>query len=502
MHEPTAARTARGRRGALRRRRSWAPAIGLAALLAALPVAAGAAADAPLADAAERRDQRTVRALLAESAAVDARQPDGATALHWAAHWNDVATARLLIAAGADVNAVNDLGVTPLALAALNAGAEIAAALLDAGADPDAARPGGETVLMTAARTGNPELVRSLLAAGADVRGTPHFQAQTPLMWAASEGHADVVELLIRAGADVRARSVWGTTALLLAARNGDVETARALLDGGADVNAAEPYLPVDARVDVEESQTSGRTPLLVASASLVATSGWEYRLDVEPSTHEALALFLLERGADPDVPDSVGRTALHAAVETGKADLVRALLARGADPNARLTRAPLVYKGDFLSYDAYVGATPLWLAAAARVPHPDILREIAAAGGDPGLAADGGTTPLMAAVGMVQNEARQATASQSLELVTLLLGMNVDVNAVDRRGRTAMHGAARLAKNAVIELLAAHGARVDIADARGQAPLDVGTLSRPLHPDTARLLRSLGATSANDDSR
>ena len=76
----------------------------------------------------------------------------------------------------------------------------------------------------------------------------------------------------------------------------------------------------------------------------------------------------------------------------------------------------------------------------------------------------------------MVQNEARQATASQSLELVTLLLGMNVDVNAVDRRGRTAMHGAARLAKNAIIELLAAHGARVDIADARGQAPLDVGT--------------------------
>ena len=503
MRERTAAGASRARRGAPRRRRLWARAVGLAAALAVLPGAAGAAADdASLADAAERRDQRAVRALLAESAAVDARQPDGATALHWAAHWNDVDTARLLIAAGADVNAANDLGVTPLALAALNAGAEIAAALLHAGADPDAARPGGETILMTAARTGSAALVRSLLAAGARVRGTAHFRAQTPLMWAASEGHADVARVLIAAGADVRARSVYGTTALLLAARSGDVETARVLLDGGADVNAAEPYLPLDARVDVEESQTSGRTPLLVASASLVATSGWEYRLDVEPSTHEALALFLLERGADPDVPDSVGRTALHAAVETGKADLVRALLARGADPNARLTGAPLVYKGDFLSYDAYVGATPLWLAAAARVPDPDILRAIAAAGGDPRLPAEGGTTPLMAAVGMVQNEARQATASQSLELVTLLLGMNVDVNAVDRRGRTAMHGAARLAKNGIIELLAAHGARVDIADARGQAPLDVGTLSRPLHPDTARLLRSLGAASANDRLR
>ena len=481
------------------RRRAFAA--GLVAALLAPPVTAGAE-DAPLADAVERRDGRSVRALLAESAAVDARQPDGATALHWAAHWNDVDTARALVTAGADVNAANDLGVTPLALAALNAGAEMADTLLRAGADPDAARPGGETVLMTAARTGNVALVRSLVAAGAAVRGTTHFRAQTPLMWAASEGHGDVARFLIEAGADVHARSVHGTTALLLAARNGDVETARVLLDGGADVNAGEPYLAFDARVDVEESQTSGRTPLLVASASLVATSGWEYELDVEPSAHESLALFLLERAADPNVPDSIGRTALHAAVETGKADLVKALLEHGADPNARFTRAPFVFKGDFISYGRYVGATPLWLAAAARVPDPGILRAIAAAGGDPGMPADDGTTPLMAAVGVVLNEARQPTDIQSIELVTLLVGMDIDLNAVDRRGRTAMHGAARLAKNAIVEVLAENGARVDIADGRGLTPLDVGTVSRPLHPDTERLLRRLGATSINDGSR
>ena len=475
----------------------------LVAALAVLPATLAAAAeDAPLADAAERRDRGAVRALLTESVSVDARQPDGATALHWAAHWNDVETARLLLAGGADVNAVNDLGVTPLALAALNASAEMADTLLRAGADPDAARPGGETMLMTAARTGNPHLVRSLVAAGAAVRGTLHFRAQTPLMWAASEGHAGVAQFLIEAGADVHARSVHGTTALLLAARNGDVETARVLLDGGADVNAGEPYLAFDARVDVEESQTSGRSPLLVASASLVATSGWEYELDVEPSTHEALALFLLERGADPNVPDSIGRTALHAAVETGKADLVKALLEHGADPNARFTRAPFVFKGDFISYGRYVGATPLWLAAAARVPDPGILQAIAAAGGDPGMPADDGTTPLMAAVGVVLNEARQPTAIESLELVTLLVGMDIDLNAVDRRGRTAMHGAARLAKNAIVEVLAESGARVDLADGRGLTPLDVGTVSRPLHPDTERLLRRLGATSINDGSR
>ena len=488
-------------RGRGPRRRACAAA--LAAVFAVLPAAAGAAAgDAALAAAAERRDAAALRALLAAAADVDARQPDGAAALHWAAHWNDLDAARLLVAAGADVNAANDLGVTPLALAALNAGAEMADVLLRAGADPDARRPGGETVLMTAARTGNPDLVRALVAAGAAVRGTAHFRAQTPLMWAASEGHADVARVLIEAGADVGARSAHGGTALLLAARNGDVETARVLLDAGADVNAAEPYLPFDARVDVEESQTSGRTPLLIASASLAATSGWEYRLDVQPSTHEALALFLLERGADPDVPDSIGRTALHAAVETGRTGLVKALLRHGADPNARLTQAPFPLKGDFVSYDRYVGATPLWLAAASRTPDPEVVRAIAAAGGDPGMPADNGTTPLMAAVGVALDEARQPPESRSLEIVTLLVGMDIDLDATDRRGWTAMHGAARFARNTLIAVLAENGARVDVVDRRGRTPLDVGNVSRPLHPDTARLLRSLGAAGGGDAPR
>ena len=475
------------------------PVVALVVLVSLASVASLAAAqDQRLVEAVERQDRDAVRTLLTQAVDVNAPQPDGATALHWAAHWNDLDTATRLIGAGANATAVNELGVTPLSLAALNASPAMARALLRAGADPNAGRPSGETVLMTGARTGNAELVRALLSAGADVQGSRHFQGQTALMWAASEGHADVVQVLLEAGADVHARSKHGTTALLLAARRGAVDTARVLLGAGADVNAAEPLLAVDARVDVEESQTSGRSPLLVASASMVATSGWEYGLVVTPSAHETLAIFLLDQGADPSTPDSIGRTPLHAAVETGKADLVQALLTHGADPNARLIEAPFVFKGDFVAYGRYRGATPLWLAAAARVPNADILRRLAAAGADAGAPADDGTTPLMAAVGMVQNEARLPAESEALELVTLLVDLDIDVNAVDRRGRTAMHGAARLARNTLIPVLVDNGAKVDIADARGQTPLDVGTVSRPLHPDTASLLRSLGATNGS----
>ena len=106
-----------------------------------------------------------------------------------------------------------------------------------------------------------------------------------------------------------------------------------------------------------------------------------------------------------------------------------------------------------------------------------------------------------MAAVGMVQNEARQAPESEAFELVSVLVEQDIDVNAVNRRGRTAVHGAARLARNSLISLLVDNGAAVDIADGRGQTPLDVGTVSRPLHPDTARLLRHLGAISGSETS-
>ncbi len=188
------------------------PVLAACAVLAvgALP----AMAQSEVADAAMRGDVDAVRRLLDASADVNgrpadvnARQGDGATALHWAAYGGDVELARLLIDAGADPAAANRNGSTPLWLAATNGDTAMIQTLLDAGADPNESLPLGRTPLMLAARTGNPDAVAVLLDHGADVNARETARGTTPLMWAADQGHADIASLLIARGADVGARS-------------------------------------------------------------------------------------------------------------------------------------------------------------------------------------------------------------------------------------------------------------------------------------------------------
>ncbi len=112
-------------------------------------------------------------------------QPDGSSALTWAAHWDDLETADLLIGAGANANTASEYGATPLWEACVNGSAAMVEELLKAGANPNAALPGtGETVLVRCARTGNVEAVKALLAGSANVNAAEPVRGQTALMWA------------------------------------------------------------------------------------------------------------------------------------------------------------------------------------------------------------------------------------------------------------------------------------------------------------------------------
>src|SRR5262245_53099538 len=444
------------------RRRPKTKAVWLAVALLSVLTLSAAGTNASLIDAIKAGDSQAARALLKNRAEVNAQEPDGMTALHWAVRANDVDMAQLLIRAGANVKATNRYAITPLSLAAENGNGALVEMLLKAGADANAALPEGETVLMTAARTGNADAVKALIAHGANVNAKENWQEQTALMWAAMENHPAAVKALVEAGADMNAHSKvlsfpeykyetngmavfilphGGWTALMYAARQNAIEAAGALADLKADLNA------VDA---------DGTTALEFAVINV----------------HYDLATLLLNKAADPNVPDSTGMTALYAAVdmrspagmmtrpnpklrdEIDAAGMVKLLLAHGADPNLRLKK-PIIGRHNNLVGDTSLGdgATPLMRAAKANdLP---IIRLLLDGGADPTITLKDRTTTAMLAT--------------SIDSIKLLIEHGVDVNAFNINGQTVLHNAAARGSTAIIQYAADHGARLDRKDKQGR---------------------------------
>lgn len=457
----------------------------------------GATNSTRLVDAAKAKDFAAVRALVKEHSDVNATQGDGATALHWAAHWDDRGAVQFLIAAGARVNTGDDEGVTPLSLACLNASAPVVAVLLKAGANPNLAKLNGETPLMTGSLTGNVDVVKLLLTHSANVNAQEATRGQTALMWAVANNHPDVVRALIDGGADVQARSKNRFTALLFAAQQGNLESVRMLLAAGADVNDTAP--------DGIAGDTNARAafkPNTQAGALLVAID----------SGHEGMARFLVEHGADVN-QHGAGRAPLHSAVQRQMPDLVRLLLARGASPNARLEK-PLPLLSRYILQAAgldpsVIGATPFWMAADfgdVRMMH--ILVE---GGANPLLTTNDKTTPLMAAAGIDFIEGQDRYGRRwfqdstlplqlaALEAVKYCLELGGDINAVNGNGQTAMHGAAYFGSTLLVQFLFDHGAKMDVMNKLGQTPHFIAqgiyqAGSFFVRKDTADLLRKLGA--------
>jgi uncharacterized protein len=490
-------------------------------LLLSVTSFAAAGGDLRLVESAEKGDSDAVRALIAQHVDVNTAQADGATALAWAAHRDDLETAELLIRAGANVNAANDYGVTPLALACANGNAAMAQKLLLAGADPNSALPTGETVLMTASRTGNLDVVQRLLAHGANVNAKESWRGQTALMWAVDQKHPQVVQALIDRGADVHARSSNGFTPLLFAARVDDIDSARVLLAAGADVNEVTPR-PADENADKDRSRgfNGGGRPYSYRGAPY----GMSPLLMATASGHETLSIFLLDHGADPNAADSNGATALHYAVLQGMVaiasvsnhlavnsylfrpnmlEVTKALLAHGADPNARLTMNPLLPGG--LPRVSMAGATPFLLATAAC--DVTLMRVLMEGHADVQIPTKKSTTPLMIAAGLGRYEDRTKEEERSaLEAVQLLVSLGADVNAVGENGYTALHGAAYVGANDIVQFLVERGARLETMDNFGQTPVSIaeGVITTGIvefskkpwgaHRSTVDLLLELGA--------
>ena len=419
-------------------------------------------------------------------AAAAGQAADDAAPLHRAAHEGDAATVGRLLEAGGEVDLATRHGVTALALASARGHAAVVETLLDGGADPNRASPQGETPLMVAARTGVVGSVEALLrhGAGVGVDAREGWRGQTALMWAVAEGHAGIVAPLAAAGADVDARSDVGFTPLAFAVRAGHADAVEALMRAGADVDLALP---------------DGTSPLHLAVIN----------------AHYDVALQLLGHGADPAAAEP-GWTPLHqliwtrrpnrhynnpAAFPTGivtDLELARALVAHGADVNARQTAEPRDGYRNMLNRS---GATPFLLAA--KAVDLDMMRLLLELGADPLLANEDGTTALLVAagVGIWSSSESPGSAEEALEAVKLMAELGDSVATVDDNGDAALHGAVMRGSPELVLYLLEHGAALDPVNERGWTPLTIAqgifyaNLGRRW-PDMEALLLDLGATS------
>jgi ankyrin repeat protein len=485
----------------------------LAPALLAAPLF-GAAADveyATLADAAMNRDTAAVRALLERDADVNALGTYDTPALHWVVRVQDRATAGLLLDAGADPNLPDRHGIVPLHLAIENGDRATVDLLLAAGADLGMRDSAGDAPLSLAARVGSAAIAERLLARGAQVDERDLEYGQTALMVAVREGHLEVARLLLANGADVNAQTQAGAvpafrlpsenagskgvgivrggwpehgmrpptpgakTPLLYATRRGELAATRLLVEAGAAL---------------EQADADGVTPLTnaILNASIAAA-----RDAPSGKEHLAVAQYLLERGANVNSADWYGQTPLWAAVDVRNLDvngpmrdnrmdraaaleLIIELLARGADPNARIREHPserrFITGLGSLAWVDFTGQTPFLRAALAG--DVTVMRLLLEHGADPAVGTFGGTTPLMAAAGVnwVVNQTFDEGPAGLLAAVELCYELGNDVNAVNSMGIGAIHGAANRGSNDIIEFLAAHGARLDAPDAQGRTPL------------------------------
>jgi ankyrin repeat protein len=552
---------------------------GLVIVLLALGGAVSAAPTAPVAEAAKAGDAAAVRRLLKEGGDVNAALGDGTTALHHAAMRGDAEMVGILLYAGANLRATTRLGgYTALHLASQRGHEAVIERLVTAGANPNQATATGATPLMLAAASGHVAAVKQLVANKADLNARERANDQTALMFAAAFDRPEVVKVLVEVGADVNlaskvvdisplespeealqeeirletqrasaqatgrpaparedaSKEIGGVTrpfryneligrqggfgAIHYAARQGSAPAVVALLDGGVDLNV--------------RAGGDGTTPLLMAIVN----------------GHYDLAMTLLERGADPNLASDAGAAPLYATINiewaprsfypqpraqlqqrTGYLTLMKALLDKGADPNARLRKKLWYtqYNFDLLRTDEG-GATAFWRAAYAS--DIEAMKLLLAHGADPAITTMKGPTqarqqggvqagdptrlppmpagsPAIGALhaaagvgygeGFAGNAHRFAPTGMLAAVKFLVEEVGLDVNAVDDDGNTAVHHAASRGDNEMILYLVSRGADVTKVNRAGLTTVDManGPVQRTQpYPETIKLLESLGA--------
>lgn len=506
-------------------------------------------------------DLELVRELIAAGADVKAESRDGATALFLAAESGNAVIVRALLDAGADANEKGATGDTVLMMAARAGNLDAIRALLDHKADVNAKEKlRGTTALMWSVEQRHPEAAKMLIDAGADVSAitlpakvattaylAPLVRKRTTPAGAPAAGHPPPAAGRGGPGGRAGGRAGRGGGAPVAPAAPAtpvDPDAALAALNEGVAGFFSGP--PNDKGGELTSLVYAARENclecakvLLAAKADINQTThyGWTPLLTAVQNRHYKFASYLLDQGANPNISNKGGWSPLYIATDNRNIEggdypvripdidhleLIKDLIHHGADVNVRVcgtTSTATQCKGD--STETRTNFTMQWLyedgatpfLRAAQSGDVELMKLLLAHGADPKIATAHAVTPLMVAsgIGWVEGVTYEWSAEENVEAVKMLLDLGNDPNAVSDEGRTALHGAAHKGRNAVVQLLVDHGAKLDqhdfgsrdtgngdmlghtwIALNYAEGLVRVGVQSAIPHPETAALIRKL----------
>ncbi|XP_074600327.1 multiple ankyrin repeats single KH domain isoform X2 [Brevipalpus obovatus] len=402
--------------------------------------------------------------LLATRANVEDRGLKDTTPLMEAASAGHVHIVKLLLSHQANVNAQTPQGNTPLMYACAGGHVEVVKLLIEHGANVEDHNVNGHTPLMEAASAGHVAVAKILVVNGASINSHSDEFKESALTLACYKGHLEMVRFLLEAGADQEHKTEEMHTALMEASMDGHVEVARLLLDSGAQVN-----MPAD----------SFESPL-----TLAACGG-----------HVELVMLLLERGANIEEVNDEGYTPLMEAAREGQEEVVALLLSQGADINAQteetqetaLTLACCSNSLEVAEYLIKAGAdieaganTPLMEAA--QEGHIELVRHLIAAGANVNAVTTSGETALM-----------YACENGHTNVAETLIDAGADLEHEAEGGRTPVMKAARAGHLCTVQFLVSRGANINKATSNSDhTPLSLACAGG--HKSSVEYLLSQGA--------
>ena len=301
----------------------------------------------------------------------------------------------------------------------------------------------------------------------------------TPLVYAARQNCIECAKILLDAGADVNQTTNYGWTPLLTATQNRNYKLASLLLDKGANPNLR---------------NNGGWSPLYLATDNRNIEIG-DYPTPKSDIDHLEYIKLLLSKGADPNIR-----------VCGTRSNPAGTLPSEQCVGDSTETRTNFTMQWLFED-----GSTPF--IRAAQSSDVELMKVLLAAGADPKIRTAHDVTALNVASGIawVEGVTFEWSREKNVETVKMLLDLGIDPKQADDEGRTALHGAAHKGRNEVVQLLVDAGADLEARDMGSrdtvngamlgltwmplhysQGLVRVGVQSAIPHPDTAEFIKDL----------